>query len=262
MTWTTQQRSEVMGLSAIVAGQGRPVLLLHGVGLKAEAWAAQIAMLSTSFKVVAPDMYGHGESPCPSQPLAMEDYVLATLEVLAGFDQRALVAGHSMGAMIALELAFRAPEKISAVAALNAVFERSPEASAAVKARAGSLDGIAVPEPEPTLQRWFGTAPSPERAACETWLRAVDPMGYRWAYEAFAHATGPSRSALTGLQCPALFATGALERNSTPNMSRGMAALAPRGQAMIVQGAAHMMPMTHADKVNAALLHLAQEGWS
>lgn len=261
MTWTTQQRSEVKGLSAIVAGRGRPVLLLHGVGLRAEAWAAQIAALSTSFKVIAPDMYGHGESPCPSTPLAMEDYVLAALEVLDELDQSALVVGHSMGAMIALELAFRAPDKISAVAALNAVFERPPEASAAVKSRAASLNGIAVPDPEPTLQRWFGTVPSPERTACDTWLRTVDPMGYRWAYEAFAHATGPDRSALTSLPCPALFATGALEPNSTPGMSRDMAALAPHGRAMIVEGAAHMMLMTHAGHVNTALLDLAQEAW-
>ena len=47
--------------------------------------------------------------------------------------------------------------------------------------------------------------------------------------------------------------TGELEPNSTPAMSRAMAKLVPNGRAQIVKGAAHMMPMTHAAEVNAAL---------
>ena len=35
MIWTTRQRSEFAGLAAIVAGSGDPVLLIHGVGLRA-----------------------------------------------------------------------------------------------------------------------------------------------------------------------------------------------------------------------------------
>ncbi|MFD2856780.1 alpha/beta fold hydrolase [Seohaeicola zhoushanensis] len=58
---------------------------------------------------------------------------------------------------------------------------------------------------------------------------------------------------------PALFMTGEAEPNSTPAMSRAMAELAPQGQALVVPGAAHMLPMTHPDVVNAALLDLAAD---
>jgi pimeloyl-ACP methyl ester carboxylesterase len=256
MTWTTRQRSKVAGLSAIVAGQGELVVLIHGVGLRAEAWNAQISALSERFQVTAVDMPGHGGSALPAGALALKDYTDAIAAVL---DRPALVVGHSMGAMIALDLAARYPHLVRGVAALNAVFERPSEAAHAVQDRAAQLDGVTVADPSTTLERWFGNAPSSERAACDDWLRSVDPAGYRAAYRVFAHENGPSRDALSALTCPALFMTGADEPNSTPAMSQAMADLTPQGRAVILPDAAHMMPMTHADQVSAALLEFAAE---
>lgn len=259
MISTTLPRSELAGLSAIVAGTGRPVLLLHGVGLRAEAWGAQIKALRDTHHVIAPDMPGHGQTPCNAQCKVLDDYVQAVVPLLHMLDEPALVIGHSMGAMIALELASSAPECVRAVAALNAIFERSDGAKAAVRARAASLDGNTLPDPTPTLERWFGTGQSSQRSACNDWLRMADPLGYKQAYTAFAHADGPSRQALNRLKCPALFATGALEPNSTPDMSRMMADLAPQGRVLVVDRAAHMMPITHPADVNSALSAFAQD---
>ena len=64
---------------------------------------------------------------------------------------------------------------------------------------------------------------------------------------------------LARLSCPALFMTGAKEPNSTPEMSQAMARIAPHGRAVIVEGAAHMLPMTHAVPVNAELAVLVRE---
>lgn len=256
MIWTTRQRSKVAGLSAIVAGQGEPVLLIHGVGLRAEAWNAQISALSEHFQVTAVDMPGHGDSALPAGSSALKDYTDAIAAVLY---RPALVVGHSMGAMIALDLAARYPHLVRGVAALNAVFERPSEAAHAVQERAAQLDGVTVADPSAPLERWFGNAPSPERKACKDWLCNVDPAGYRAAYRVFAHENGPSRDALAALTCPALFMTGADEPNSTPEMSLAMADLAPNGRAVILPDAAHMMPMTHAEQVNAALLAFATE---
>lgn len=262
MTSTTLPRFDVAGLSAIDLGQGCPVVLLHGVGLNAEVWRPQIEGLRGAYRVIAPDLPGHGDSPCPEVTPTLEHYVQSVVPLIRSLPEHALVIGHSMGAIIALALAAQVPSKVCAVAALNAIFERSPEASAAVRARATELDGTNAPDPAPTLVRWFGHVMSPEREACERWLREVDPKGYKLAYTAFAETNGPSRAAIRSLTCPALFATGALEPNSTPEMSRAMAALAPRGRALVVAGAAHMMPLTHAEEVNNAILALAREVWT
>lgn len=256
MTWTTRRRCDIGGLAAIVAGTGRSVLMLHGVGLRAEAWGAQLDALAEHAQVVAPDMPGHGESALPSSHMGLADYTDAAASVLAALDDPVLVIGHSMGAMTALDLAVRAPDRVQAVAVLNAVFERGAEAARAVQARASSLDGKTPADPGATLERWFGAAASAERDACESWLSAVNPAAYKMAYTAFAHSQSPSRETINQLPCPALFLTGSLEPNSTPAMARAMAALAPQGRAVVIEGAAHMMPMTHPQEVNSALLAL------
>lgn len=259
MTWTTRPRSEAAGLAAIVAGDGPTILLLHGVGLRAEAWALQIDALSAEFRVIAPDMPGHGARAWSKTNMRLQDYGDSVLALL---ESPALVVGHSMGAMIALDIAARYPEKVRGIAALNAIWKRSEEASAAVRARANRLDGQTPADPEGALERWFGEAPSSERDACGRWLREVNPAGYKAAYSVFASSDGPDEADLAHLSCPALFMTGGREPNSTPQMSQAMAALAPHGRAIIVEDAAHMMPMTHAPVVNAALQDFAREVWS
>lgn len=254
MTWTTRLRSRRAGLAAIEAGCGKPIILLHGVGLRSEAWNRQIDVLAEGYHVMALDMPGHGESPIPSSTMRLADYSNA---VLATVDEPAIMVGHSMGAMIALDIACRHPERILGVVALNAIFERSSKAADAVQRRASALDGLRLPDPSQTLERWFANKISPERVACEDWLTSVDPAGYKMAYEAFAQGNGPDRDKLVSLNCPALFMTGALEENSTPQMSNTMADLTPKGRAIIVDNAAHMMPMTHPDAVNEALLGFA-----
>jgi len=256
MTWTTRPRSERGGLAFIETGAGPRLLLLHGVGLRAEAWNAQIDMLSRNFEVLAPDLPGHGGSVRLEGTPGLRDFSQSLARFL---DRPVVVIGHSMGAMIALDLAIRFPDRVTGVAALNAIFRRTEAAKEAVQKRAESLDGIAVPDPEATLQRWFGEDPCPERQACEHWLRSVNPLGYRTAYRIFAAEDGPSDAGLASLTCPGLFLTGGLEPNSTPAMSRAMAELAPKGSACVIEEAAHMMPMTHADAVSEIMGRFARE---
>ena len=232
------------------------VVLIHGVGLQAGAWREQIDALARDFKVMAIDMPGHGGSALLDGQGALADYSDA---IVAALPEPAVVIGHSMGAMIALDLAIRYPDRVRRVVALNAIYQRSVAARDAVMARAAGLDGRTMVDPSATLARWFGATSSPERDACRTWLRDVDPAGYQMAYRVFARENGPSDAQLATLACPALFVTGSDEPNSTPAMSRSMADLAPQGRAIVIDDAAHMMPMTHAAQVNAALLDFAQE---
>ncbi|MEM9355980.1 MAG: alpha/beta hydrolase [Pseudomonadota bacterium] len=260
MTWTTQPRFEFGQLAAIQKGEGKAILLLHGVGLRAEAWNGQTSELATNYHVIAPDMPGHGMSamlPGNATLARYTDRIAAALN--DSITSSIVVAGHSMGAMIALDLACRYPERVRGVAALNAIYRRSPEAAAAVQKRASSLDGRTVADPSGPLKRWFQDDESPEASACLDWLTSVNPGGYKTAYSIFAHSDAPPDASLMSLACPALFMTGAEEPNSTPAMSEEMAALVPGGRAIVLDGAAHMMPMTHPAAVNAALTQFIAE---
>ena len=256
MTWTTRPRSELSpGIAAWRNGGGDPLVLLHGVGLNADAWGAQADTLGRHYTVYAMDTPGHGDStPLPGTP-GLADYTDLIATAIETLDYPVLIAGHSMGAMIALDFAIRYPELCRGVAALNAIYRRQPEAAAAVRARAADLPVDRAADPGLPLERWFGAnADSPAAMACREWLLGVNPAAYRQAYTVFALEDGPSDSGLADLPCPGLFLTGADEPNSTPAMSKVMADVTPRGRAIIIDGAAHMMPMTHAAEVNSALL--------
>ncbi|MEO0390140.1 MAG: alpha/beta fold hydrolase, partial [Pseudomonadota bacterium] len=100
MTWTTQPRSKLADLAAVVVGDGPNHLFIHGVGLRAEAWNAQIARFAPQHRVIAVDMPGHGGSPALQTRPSLPAYTDMIAAVLA---EPAVVIGHSMGAMIALD---------------------------------------------------------------------------------------------------------------------------------------------------------------
>ncbi|SCW43258.1 alpha/beta fold hydrolase [Ancylobacter rudongensis] len=240
---------------------GAPVVvLIHGVGMASEVWGPQIVALSVGHDVIALDMPGHGGSSLPPEDARLSDYadqVVALLDGL-GLPSAALV-GHSMGALVALETALSHPARVRAVAALNAVFCRTPEQRAIVTARAGSLEaeGRAASHAA-AVARWFG-APVPvelEASAAQVaaLLASGDPVGYARTYALFAASDDAHRDRLASLAVPALFMTADGDANSTPAMSQAMAALAPQGRAEVLQGARHMMTLTHPGEVNARLL--------
>lgn len=257
MTWKIRQASDSAGaIASRVAGAGPVVALIHGVGLCGAAWQDVGARMAVDHEVHLLDMPGHGGSPLGGAA-ALSDYVGRIEDYLGALAAPVVVVGHSMGAMVALELAARRCADITGVVAVNAIFRRNPDAKRAVRARADALSAQGKSDPEPTLLRWFGADPQghlQEAAdACRRWLSQGDPAGYKAAYRVFAHHDGPPDSALQRLDIPAAFITGGKDPNSTPQMSHAMAALCPRGQAHVMEDAAHMLPMTHVE-ATAALL--------
>jgi pimeloyl-ACP methyl ester carboxylesterase len=81
----------------------------------------------------------------------------------------------------------------------------------------------------------------------------VDPAGYAAAYRAFATGDDVYADRWEAITCPALVLTGDGDANSTPDMTRTMAASAPRGRAIVIEGHRHMVNLTAPDRVTAAL---------
>lgn len=243
-----------------VHGSGRPVVLVHGVGMAREAWAPQVGALARDHQVITYDLLGHGASDLPPQDVSLAHYADQLLALLDHLGVAAAsIVGHSLGALVALEFALRHPQRTLRLAALNAVFERSPEQRAAVEARAATLmhAGPAATV-EPTLERWFGKpVPSHLVEAAEVTgrlLRTVHPQGYARAYGLFARADMAHAERLPTLARPALFLTGAQDQNSTPAMSQAMARRVPGATCVVLPEARHMMNLTHPEAVNQALL--------
>lgn len=255
MTCTIPRRSETRsGAAYVAAGTGEPLVLIHGVGLRLDAWAAQIEGLSTTHRVIALDMPGHGGSAALPRDAQLPDFVAWLAQVFDDLKlERANLAGHSMGALITGGMVAEHPDRLDRVALLCGVHRRTPEASAAVRARAEALRHGERDSSGP-LARWFGEARSdPAYALVQQWLDTVDADGYATAYTAFANGDTTYADTWPRVSQPALFLTGALDANSTPAMARQMAAVAPRGRAVVIEGHGHMVPMTAPTIVNDAL---------
>ncbi|MBU5379244.1 MAG: alpha/beta hydrolase [Pantoea sp.] len=256
MRKTQRLSNSQMRVSYLEAGQGAPLVLIHGVGMNAEVWYPQIEALSARFRVIAVDMPGHGESDAFSRSVSLPDYVAWLAELL---DQRPearfAVAGHSMGALIAAGLAIDYPERVSHAIVMSGVYRRSDAARQAVLRRAQELAAGSADLDSP-LARWFGDdereAALRERVGC--WLQQVNLQGYADAYQAFASGDEVYADRWDEMACPVLVLTGELDANSNPQMARAMAAAAPQGQAIVVANARHMVSLTDAERVSQEMM--------
>jgi pimeloyl-ACP methyl ester carboxylesterase len=94
-------------------GQGMPLLLMHSVGRSAYEFEALANELAGAFEVVAWDMPGHGDSEGGERHLSVADFSAAAVELgTALFGKPFIIAGSSIGAVIALDVAVEHPDAI------------------------------------------------------------------------------------------------------------------------------------------------------
>lgn len=258
------QRKQHDGIAYFQQGQGGiPVVFVHGVGLRAESWKAQLDFFAKNndYCCYAIDLPGHGESELLiTETFELTDFV----NVLQGFIEKVvgspcILVGHSLGAMTVLQTAVSYRKSVLAVAALNAIYERPKTAADAVQVRAESLlNNLAQDVSEGPIERWFDGNPAYSHQAelCRTWLNNGNRLGYARAYRMFAYLTGVKAAALAQINCPTLFLTGEFDFNSSPDMTKAMASLVDKSSAVVVANSRHMTQMTHAKAVNQALVNL------
>ena len=127
-------------------GQGAPVFLLHGFAVNADLnWRRPkiTQRLAKEFRVIAPDLRGHGLS---DKPHKSDQYGLEmTYDVIRLMDHleipKAHLAGYSLGGFLALKLATTNPDRLLSVCALGSGWER-PEESAFLDALQNFADSL------------------------------------------------------------------------------------------------------------------------
>ncbi len=254
MTSKTLQASDGTRIGLIAACPGTPLVLLHGVGMCAEAWAPQIKAFAPTRPVIALDLPGHGKTDALPGTPKLADYVAWAARAIAELDLGPVaLAGHSMGALISMGTAIEHPDLVERAALLNPVYRRGAAAREAVLGRAREL-AQGRSDPEAPLARWFGPDEAPEvRARVGGWLRAVDAHGYAATYAAFAEGDAVYADRIGEIRCPTLVLTGENDGNSSPEMTREIAAGVANARAVIVEGERHMTSLTAPDRVNIEL---------
>jgi pimeloyl-ACP methyl ester carboxylesterase len=246
MELSVEGKRVVAGTGGHAFDPGAPtVLLLHGAGMDHTVFAFQARALAHHGRnVLAFDLPGHGESAGPAIESigALADWVLsaATAFGLGRFR----IAGHSMGALVALEAAARASERVEALGLLGFAPEMGVHPDLLADARAGAHRALELMtnwsfgargrlggNPAPGLWLTGGTLRLLERA--DRASLAIDLA----ACDAYLGA----EAAAARVRCPALLLLGAEDR-MTP-AARGQA-FAPRlagSRVIVLPGIGHMM---------------------
>jgi pimeloyl-ACP methyl ester carboxylesterase len=254
----------VDGRRVFAATGGRPfdakrpaAVFLHGAGMDHTVWTLQARYFAHhGCAVLALDLPGHGRSEGPA-PSSIETYAewLARLLDSAGVGSAALV-GHSMGALVALEAAARAPARTRALALLGIAGRMPVHPDLLAAAEAGAMAAVDLitawgygrpahlgGHRAPGLWMLGGGKRLLERAApgvLANDLRACD------AYRGAADAAGR-------IGCPTLFLLGAVDRMTPPKAGAALAAAVKGADVETLANVGHMMMVEAPDATLAAL---------
>ncbi len=142
------RRTVAGGLSVRVHGDGeRVLLLLHGLAARGDFFGPDFDQIGDAWTVVAPDLLGFGASRTSPAPAgyglaAHLAAIRSCLDDLGLADRRTVVAGHSMGASLALHVAADRPDVVDAVVSFSApLFTTADEARTRMRAM-GALEAL------------------------------------------------------------------------------------------------------------------------
>jgi esterase len=243
----------VHGLRLHYLAWGRPdrplVLLLHGGSAHAHWWDFVAPALADRYRLIAPDLRGHGDSDHAAPPAyAIDDYVadLQGFVVACGLGRFALV-GHSLGGFVALAYAGREPTRVRALA----VVDSRPVSGSGRSQLVSRLQHLPHPEyadREEAVRRFRllprGTAARSEvlRHMALAGLRPLADGGFTLKFDrkAFAMRTTVDLSpVIAGLRCPVLFVRGSESAFLDRATLAAMAALCPHAEIAEIAGAHH-----------------------
>ena len=239
-----------------VAGDGPPLLFIHGLGSSVEDWEPQVREFAKHFRVIACDLRGHGRSDKPPGPYSVPQFAADTAALLKALGAGgAHVVGLSLGGCIAFQLALDFPALVQTLTIVNSAPEfvrRSFKTKLEIWRRTA-------------LVRWRGLRPMGERigrrllprpehaalraAFIERFVRN-DPRAY---LETLKSLVGWSvADQLGSLRCPVLIV--AAEHDYTPVAAQEKCARRiPGARLVVIPDARHATPTERPAEFNAVL---------
>ncbi len=269
-------------LRGVEAGQGRPVVLLHGITLASRVWHRQWDLVDAA-RVIAIDLRGHGDSVSGRDGSTIEANARDLAFLLDEMDlQDAVVAGHSMGGMVLGRFAAdhlgtpSNPDLDGRVAGLGFISTagRSPVglANDVLRRLAPAAQRFATANPR--LVRRLASVPDNDMGQIlvrSTFGARPDIRDVRETAEAFEALeldeflrAAPSildhdvLDALAACHTPAAVIVGSRDPLTPVRESRRLARALPNATLEIIAGAGHQLMLERPDEVNAMLRSLLE----
>lgn len=243
--------------------EGSPVVVLsNSLGTTRELWERQLPALAEHFRVLTYDHPGHGSSPLPEPPCTVESLAQGLLGLLDQLEvERVSLCGVSLGGMVGMALALRAPERVERmVLACSSAYVGPPE-QWRERARVVRTEGVEAIA-DTVVGRWFTPELAHEEpevvARFRATLAATPPEGYARSCEALA--AWDARERISALRAPALVVAGAEDPATPVEHSELLASRIPGARLRVLERAAHLANVERAGAFTGAVLeHLGQE---
>jgi 2-succinyl-6-hydroxy-2,4-cyclohexadiene-1-carboxylate synthase len=247
---------------------GEPLVLVHGYTGDATDWRFQVAEFAPTHRVLVIEHRGHGRSEAPADRARYTILdMVADVEALAahaGFDRYHLV-GHSMGGVVAQEIALRSPGRLRSLVLHDTghTFADTGDAAAQARTYIELAHKIAQEQGMPALAKIMSNLPSPPHQPPERKQETEDRMS-RMSLDAYIGAWGAlmswegSTERLPGIDLPTTVICGELDEMLL-DAARFLAATIPGAVLEMIPEAAHSPQYERPDLFNAALRrHLAR----
>lgn len=240
-------------------GDGPALVFLHGVGGNQDSFDDQLRAFSPAWRAVAWDMPGYGKSPLPRGGVTWEGLAAALAALLDDLGAaRAVIVGHSMGGMVAQEMAARHPERLAALVlyATTSAFGGGDGSFTKqfLASRLAPLDrGLAPADIAEDVVRGMiapGAPPEALRRAMAT-MAAVTPAGYRASLECLV--TFDRRADLERIACPTLLLSASADTLAPAKTMARMAERVPGSRLACLDGLGHLAHLEAPERFNAAL---------
>ena len=246
------------------AGQGRPLLLLHGFLSDSRCWRRQLSGLSNRFKVVAWDAPGAGSSSDPAEPFTTSDYARCLASFLDGIGvERANVVGLSWGGILAQEFFRHYPERLrSLVLADTYAGWRGSLPEAVWKERLANCLRDSMGSPDAIIAKFVpglftGAAPQSLREEMSAIVSDFHPIGFRLMSSSSADVD--TRDLLPKIDVPTLVLWGDDDRRSPMHVAEQLHAAIPGAELAIIPNAGHVSNMEQPEAFNGHIRRFCLE---
>jgi len=254
----------IAGRAAFVATGGREfdptlpaVVLLHGAGFDHSTWSLHSRWFAHhGFSVLAPDLPGHGRSAGPAlRSIAdMADWTAALLDATQA--AKARLIGHSMGSLIALEMAAQHPAKVSALSLIGtaAAMTVGPDLLKAAEANDdAAIDMVSIWGLGFKAELGGSLAPGLwMHAGAQSVLKHCLP-GVLFSDLSACNSYQNALPAAAGITVPTTLILGERDMMTPAKAGKALAAAIPHARTVILPGAGHMMMAERPDELLAAL---------
>ena len=215
------------------------ILFANSLGTDLRMWDGVSAALH-GFRCIGFDKRGHGLSATPISPWTVEDLACDAIALLDHLGvASAIVAGCSVGGLIAQAMALDHPGRVRALILSNTAAKIGTEqmwATRIAALRAGGIASISAA----ILERWFAPAflNSPDSLPWQTMLLRCDLTGYIGTCEALAAAD--LRDRVPTLDLPVLVLAGSKDQATPPALVAETAAMIPGARLEVLNGSGHL----------------------